>query len=47
MEKKFDYKEYIRSLGKELVLQFERAKLSKHTVAVGENKEIAIFSKML
>ncbi len=46
MEKKFDYKEYIRSLGKELVLQFERAKLSTHTVAVGENKEIAIFKQL-
>ena len=46
MEKKFNYKEYVRSLGKELVLQFERAKLSTHAVAVGENKEIAFFKQL-
>ena len=46
MTDKFDYKEYIRSLGKELVLQFERAKLSTHTVAIGENKEIAIYKQL-
>ena len=46
MVNRFDYKEYIRSLGKELVLQFERAKLSTQTVAIGENKEIAIFKQL-
>ena len=46
MTERFDYKEYIRLLGKELVLEFERAKLSTHTVAIGENKEFAIHTKL-
>ena len=43
---KFDYKEYIRSLGEELVLQFKRARLSTHNVAKGENKEASVIEKL-
>lgn len=46
MDRKFDYKEYVRSLGKELVLQFERSRLSTHPVAIGENKEVAIYKQL-
>lgn len=46
MNDKFDYKEYVRSLGKELVFQFDRARQSTQPVAVGENKEVAVLKEL-
>ncbi len=46
MNDRFDYKDYVRSLGIELIHQFDRAKHSTHSVAIGENKEVAVLKKL-
>jgi len=44
--KKFDVAKYISSIGKELLIQFERSSLGTHTHAIGESKEIGVLKKM-
>ena len=46
MEKNFDIKEYVYSLGTELVFEFSKAKLSTQSVAKGSNKEMSVIRKL-
>ena len=46
MGKNFDIKEYVYSLGTELVFEFSKAKLTTQSVAKGSNKEMSVIRKL-
>lgn len=46
MKKEFNVNDYVNSLGEELILSFNKSKLTTHTVANGSSKEKSVISKL-